>query len=110
MLPNDGGTHLRDNFQTFLDNYLSAKRDQNRSVVDSIFLSLQQSAELLFGDYDNLITRYGYAIGAWANVPWIAILDQNRPATIQAGEYIVFLFKQDMRGVCSQSKGLLNLK
>ncbi|NLV28911.1 MAG: EVE domain-containing protein [Erysipelotrichaceae bacterium] len=99
MLPIDGGTHLRDNFQKFLDNYLSAKRDQNRSVVDSIFLSLQQSAALLFGDYVSLTTRYGYAIGAWANVPWIAILDQNRPATIQAGEYIVFLFKKDMSGV-----------
>jgi len=99
MFSNNSVIYLRDNLQKFLNNYLIAKRDNNRSTVDSSFLNLEQSAKSLFGNYNSLTPRHGYAIGGWADVPWLAILDQARPATVQAGEYIVYLFKKDMSGV-----------
>ncbi|QHW31464.1 DUF3578 domain-containing protein [Paenibacillus rhizovicinus] len=37
--------------------------------------------------------------GNWVGVPWIAILDKRINATLQSGEYIVYLFADDMSAV-----------
>lgn len=37
--------------------------------------------------------------GNWATVPWIAILDKRLTTTTQQGEYIVYLFAEDMSAV-----------
>src|SRR5690606_12903554 len=34
--------------------------------------------------------------GNWANIPWIAIMDKRITDTTQRGEYIVYLFSEDM--------------
>lgn len=37
--------------------------------------------------------------GNWANIPWIAILDKRITTTTQHGEYVVYLFAEDMSTV-----------
>ncbi|OXL85840.1 ATPase [Paenibacillus sp. SSG-1] len=37
--------------------------------------------------------------GNWANIPWIAIMDKRITETTQQGEYIVYLFSEDMKSV-----------
>lgn len=37
--------------------------------------------------------------GNWANIPWIAIMDRRITETTQHGEYIVYLFSEDMKSV-----------
>lgn len=37
--------------------------------------------------------------GNWANVPWIAVMDKRLTDTTQHGEYIVYLFSEDMKSV-----------
>ncbi|WP_409342856.1 MrcB family domain-containing protein [Paenibacillus sp. MBLB4367] len=37
--------------------------------------------------------------GNWADIPWIAILDKRITETTQRGEYIVYLFSEDMTTV-----------
>lgn len=37
--------------------------------------------------------------GNWATIPWIAILDKRITETTQHGEYIVYLFSEDMSSV-----------
>ena len=37
--------------------------------------------------------------GNWVGIPWIAILDKRMNISIQRGEYIVYLFAEDMSAV-----------
>lgn len=37
--------------------------------------------------------------GQWTNVPWIAIMDNRNTRNIQRGEYVVYLFSEDMSAV-----------
>ncbi|WP_425801219.1 MrcB family domain-containing protein [Desulfitobacterium sp. Sab5] len=37
--------------------------------------------------------------GNWANIPWLAIMDKSITETTQQGEYIVYLFSEDMQSV-----------
>jgi MoxR-like ATPase len=37
--------------------------------------------------------------GTWANIPWVAILDKRITETTQQGEYVVYLFAEDMSSV-----------
>lgn len=37
--------------------------------------------------------------GNWANIPWIAVVDKRITDTTQHGEYIVYLFSEDMESV-----------
>lgn len=37
--------------------------------------------------------------GNWATIPWIAILDKRNTDTTQRGEYVVYLFAEDMSAV-----------
>ncbi|WP_152399114.1 MrcB family domain-containing protein [Paenibacillus cellulositrophicus] len=38
-------------------------------------------------------------MGNWANIPWIAVMDKRITDTTQHGEYIVYLFSEDMESV-----------
>lgn len=38
-------------------------------------------------------------MGNWANIPWIAVMDKRITETTQYGEYIVYLFSEDMESV-----------
>lgn len=62
----------------------------NREIKDSF----QQSINLT---ETNLFIKASAGQGAWAEVPWIALLDSIVTDTMQKGYYIVYLFSADMR-------------
>jgi 5-methylcytosine-specific restriction enzyme B len=48
--------------------------------------------------------------GVWANVPWIALLDERETTSTQHGVYVVYLFREDMSGVyLTYIQGVTNL-
>lgn len=46
----------------------------------------------------NLLVKYSYGKGNWAETPWIAILDKRETTTTQKGTYVVILFRADGDG------------
>lgn len=46
----------------------------------------------------NLIVKYSYGKGNWAETSWLAVLDKRETTTTQKGTYIVILFKSDGGG------------
>jgi 5-methylcytosine-specific restriction protein B len=44
-----------------------------------------------------VVTSYGK--GNWATIPWIAFLDDRVTTTTQKGTYVVYLFREDGKGV-----------
>lgn len=102
MIPSNISNRLVDNFQEILDNYLSAKKERfgKNNIISSSFQNLENSIRTIIGSssQDILTVSSSYGKGNWANVPWLSILDHTRPATMQEGEYIVYLFNSDMSG------------
>jgi hypothetical protein len=47
----------------------------------------------------NLIVRWSLGQGAWARIPWFALLDQRETKVTSGGVYTIYLFRQDMSGV-----------
>ncbi|WP_215300381.1 MrcB family domain-containing protein [Polynucleobacter sp. AP-Nino-20-G2] len=46
----------------------------------------------------NLLVKYSYGKGNWAETPWIAILDIRETTSTQNGTYVVILFRADGDG------------
>ena len=102
MVPSNVSDKLGDNFQQILDNYLAVKKSKfgTNNIINSSFQNLEKSIVTLINSvgHNSLIVNSSSGKGNWANVPWLSIIDQARPATMQDGEYIVYLFKSDMSG------------
>lgn len=102
MVPSKVSDMLGDNFQLILDNYLVVKNGKFGidNIIYASFQNLEKSIVSLINSvgHNSLIVNSSSGKGNWANVPWLSILDQARPATMQDGEYIVYLFKSDMSG------------
>lgn len=67
----------------------------------SLFTSVKellQSSEVV-KKYPMIEIKWSIGQGGWANVPWIAFLDERETSTTQKGVYGVFLFREDMSGV-----------
>lgn len=102
MVPSSVSNKLGDNFQQILDNYLTVKNGNFGidNIIYSSFQNLEKSivTQINTIGHNSLVINSSSGKGNWANVPWLSILDQARPATMQGGEYIVYLFKSDMSG------------
>ena len=50
-------------------------------------------------------------MGNWAQLPWIAIFNPKITKSAQSGYYIVYLFREDMKGVyISLNQGVTEYK
>ena len=68
--------------------------------IRSLFESLKESISSLefIKNNQNLLVKYSYGKGNWAQTPWIAILDDRETTTTQKGTYVVILFRGDGDG------------
>ncbi len=60
--------------------------------------SLSRSRKLPF-IHGNFKVQGSVGQGNWAKIPWIAIMDTRITTSTQLGEYIVYLFSEDMSSV-----------
>lgn len=92
---------LQESLSHILNNYVEAKSQTfaNHSLGKLFRQSLPEYLKALpfmEGDYK---VQGSIGQGNWANNPWIAILDKRISSTTQQGEYVVFLFAEDMSTV-----------
>ncbi|NIK75043.1 MoxR-like ATPase [Paenibacillus castaneae] len=92
---------LQESLSLILNTYIEAKTQQfaNHQLGRLFRQSLPEYLrELPFmnGDYK---VQGSIGQGNWANIPWLAILDKRLTTTTQQGEYIVYLFAEDMSAV-----------
>jgi 5-methylcytosine-specific restriction protein B len=43
--------------------------------------------------------RWSFGQGAWARIPWLALLDDRVAKATSDGIYVIYLFREDMSGV-----------
>ncbi|WP_219835388.1 MrcB family domain-containing protein [Paenibacillus sp. R14(2021)] len=92
---------LKETFDHVLDNYLTFKTQPfaNHSVgalVRNRIPEYLRSLDFIDSEYK---VQGSIGQGNWVGIPWIAILDKRLNMTIQRGEYIVYLFAEDMSAV-----------
>lgn len=92
---------LKETFDYILDNYLTFKTQLfgNHPVGGLVRNRLPEylrSLEFIDTEYK---VQGSIGQGNWVGIPWIAILDKRLQATVQKGEYIVYLFAEDMSAV-----------
>ena len=95
--------------------YLNAKKEdlKGHELADYIRKCSNELIKPTLGDYSgNFLFRSSAGIHqAWADVPWIAIMDPEVTTTTQTGYYVVYLFSVDMKRVyLSLNQGITFLK
>jgi 5-methylcytosine-specific restriction protein A len=83
--------------------YLEAKKQdlKGHPLADYIRKSANELIKPTLGDFaGNFLFRSSAGIHqAWADVPWISIMDPEVTTTTQTGYYVVYLFSVDMKKV-----------
>lgn len=84
-----------------MSNYLEAKRQlfAGHSLGNLVRRTLPSLLQELPFISDIYKIQGSVGQGNWANIPWIAIMDKRVTETTQQGEYVVYLFSEDMRSV-----------
>lgn len=85
-----------------LTKYPEAKREPLKNNSLGVYIRQQIPTgikEYPFINDPNFRVQASVGMGTWATIPWIAIMDRRLTETTQKGEYIVYLFSEDMSSV-----------
>lgn len=94
--------NLKELFSEVMNNYRKAKTQSFSGHPLGNLVRHTIPQELMKLDF---IEKHSYKVqgsvgmGNWAKVPWIAIMDKRITETTQKGEYIVYLFSEDMKSL-----------
>ncbi|MFB0843451.1 MrcB family domain-containing protein [Paenibacillus oleatilyticus] len=89
---------IREHLEQVMRDYISAKtKPFSGHQLGTLFRKTipEQLRRLPFID-EHYKIQGSIGQGNWANIPWIAILDKRITETTQRGEYVVYLFAEDM--------------
>jgi 5-methylcytosine-specific restriction protein B len=100
----EGIKSIQEGLETILDGYIPVRESEPFNSRNVIAETFEQIARILRATdavrkRPTIKTVISYGKGNWANVPWIAFLDDRETTTTQHGVYAVFLFKDDGAGV-----------
>jgi hypothetical protein len=94
---------MRKLLKEILEKYPAARANTQfggQHEIRSLFEELKDEFNSLefVANNKNLLVKYSYGKGNWAETPWIAILDKRETTTTQKGTYVVILFRADGDG------------
>ncbi|MEW9672867.1 DUF3578 domain-containing protein [Ammoniphilus sp. 3BR4] len=92
---------LRDHLTYILTHYLQAKREtfKEHPLGGKARQQIPQDLQSLPFIDEVYKVQGSVGQGNWATIPWIAIMDKRITESTQYGEYIVYLFSEDMSSV-----------
>ncbi|AIU86832.1 MrcB family domain-containing protein [Pectobacterium odoriferum] len=92
---------LQEKFQMITKSWVSATKEKFKGnpVVKLIKEDLKKEVERIVNKFESLyVVEASAGTGAWANIPWLSILNPRITTTTQDGIYPVYLFKADGSG------------
>lgn len=94
---------MRELLKNILEKYPSARASTSfggQHEIRALFERLKDAVSSLgyIKENPNLLVKYSYGKGNWAETPWLAILDRRETTTTQKGTYVVILFRSDGDG------------
>lgn len=93
---------LKKHLENIMDHYVQAKREPFKDHSLGTLLRRTIPTELralpfLYEEYYMIQGSIGQ--GKWADLPWFSILDKRITSTTQSGEYVIYIFAEDMSAV-----------
>lgn len=109
------GNRIKTALDNILSVYLRARRKPfgREPALWKAFAGLSKHLENHTSNRLTIKIKWSVGKGAWARVPWIALLDERETNTTRNGVYPVYLFREDLSGVylaLNQGIGLLQNK
>ncbi|MEC0227354.1 MrcB family domain-containing protein [Paenibacillus alba] len=98
---NKNAFSLKEMLSDILSSYLAAKRETFAGHRLGNLMRQEIPTELrkLPFIHQDLKIQGSVGQGNWATIPWIAIMDKRITETTRQGEYLVYLFAEDMKSV-----------
>lgn len=95
---------LAETFKTILERYRTLRTSTpfgGNAEAKELFTTARRVIEewLPSDSVSQLEVVASYGKGNWATIPWISVLDRRETRTTQDGTYVVYLFREDGRGV-----------
>ncbi|MCR2803999.1 MrcB family domain-containing protein [Paenibacillus soyae] len=92
---------LKSSLAQIMNSYIGAKSQpfSNHPLGQLLRHTLPNNLKKLSFIDENYKVQGSIGQGNWANIPWLAILDKRITDTTQHGEYVVYLFAEDMSSV-----------
>ncbi|MFD0589734.1 MrcB family domain-containing protein [Paenibacillus sp. GCM10027627] len=92
---------LKQSITQIMNSYVNAKTQvfTNHSLGALLRQTLPTNIKRLSFIDEKYKVQGSIGQGNWANIPWLAILDKRITETTQYGEYVVYLFAEDMNSV-----------
>lgn len=92
---------LKQSLSQIIDSYIDAKTQpfSNHQLGTLLRHTLPTNLRKLSFIDENYKVQGSIGQGNWANIPWLAIMDKRITETTQHGEYLVYLFAEDMSSV-----------
>ncbi|WP_227764577.1 MrcB family domain-containing protein [Zhaonella formicivorans] len=92
---------LKNYLSQFMNNYLHAKTEpfSGHPLGTLVRRTIPQELQKLPFLDERYKVQGSVGMGNWATVPWIAIMDKRITESTQQGEYVVYLFSEDMQSV-----------
>ena len=91
-------------FQAILERYHDARANQafaGNHEIKELFGEARRILEEseIVRDFPHVRVVSSYGKGNWATIPWISFLDKRETETTQDGTYVVYLFREDGKGL-----------
>jgi Cdc6-like AAA superfamily ATPase len=104
---------LKQNINNIFKNYLNSRNEQfaNHPIAAVLRRDLPKDLENLTENPDNFKFTGSAGQGNWTHSPWVAVFNKKITESAQSGYYIVYLFREDMKGVyLSLNQGMTDLR
>lgn len=98
---NNDSFSLKEAISNILSTYLSAKRETfaGHRLGNLVRQEIPSALRKLAFIHSELKIQGSVGQGNWATIPWISIMDKRITETTRQGEYLVYLFTEDMKSV-----------
>lgn len=104
---------LRDNIEKVFRNYLSARNQQfaNHPIAAVLRREIPDNLKNLTANLNKYKFTGSAGQGNWTHSPWVGVFNKKITDSAQRGYYIVYLFREDMRGVyLSLNQGMTDIR
>lgn len=104
---------LKELFERVLKEYLSARNENfiGHPIAKILRNEIPEEIRQNIGNPDKYKVSCSAGQGNWTYLPWVAIMDKEITESPQSGYYLVYLFREDMKGVyLSLNQGMTEIR
>lgn len=104
---------LKENIEKIFKNYLNSRNEQfaNHHIAAVLRRYFPKDLENLTENSNYYKFTGSAGQGNWTHSPWVAVFNKKITESAQSGYYIVYLFREDMKGVyISLNQGMTDLR